>query len=64
MKWILVLIAISGSGDIIAEQHAIMDNMTDCFYAREELVWTLFGDPSGRPPTNFQVLCVPSDKYE
>jgi len=62
MKWILVLISIY-NGEIIAEQTGIYNAMTDCFYAREEIIWNTFSNPEGQPPVNYQVVCIPSDKY-
>lgn len=62
MKWILVIIGIM-NGEVIAQNEGIYSDMIECFYAREEFIWTTFGNPDGYAPVNYQVLCVPTDKY-
>lgn len=63
MKWILVVVGIF-NGQIIADNEGIYNNMNDCFLAREMYIWETFSNPDGQPPVNFQVVCIPSDKYQ
>jgi len=62
MKWILVVVGIL-NGEIIADNQGIYKNMTECFFAREEIIWDAFANPDGQPPVNYQVVCIPTDKY-
>ena len=62
MKWVLVVIGIF-NGDVVAQNEGVYEDMIECFYAREQYIWTVFEDPTGQPPINFQVVCIPSDKY-
>lgn len=62
MKWMLVLIGIVNSNPEVSSQ-GVYDSMTNCFFAREQIIWELFQNPDGYPPTNFQVVCIPTDKY-
>lgn len=62
MKWILVLVGVF-NGEIITENKGLFPSMTDCFQAREEAVIEYFGNYTGQPPVNYQVVCIPSDKY-
>ena len=62
MKWILVVVGIF-NGEIVSEQAGVYDDMTDCFFAREEIIWDYFANPNGQPPVNYQVVCIPTDKY-
>lgn len=60
MKWVLVLVGIFNGGPENSLE-GVYANMDDCFLAREELLWEYFGVES--PPTNFQMVCIPTDKY-
>lgn len=62
MKWILVVVGIM-NGQTLAQNEGVHASMQDCFAAREQYIWTAFGTTSGYPPTNWQVVCVPTDKY-
>jgi len=62
MKWILVVVGIF-NGEIIADNQGLYNKMTECFFAREELIWDIFTNPDGQPPVNYQVVCIPTDKY-
>ena len=62
MKWILVVVGIF-NGEIIADNQGLYNSMTECFYAREELIWNVFANLNGQPPVNYQVVCIPTDKY-
>lgn len=62
MKWILVLVGVF-NGEIITEDKGLYSSMTDCFYARDELIIEYFDIYTGHPPVNYQVVCIPSDKY-
>ena len=62
MKWILVVVGIF-NGEIIADNEGVYNRMDECFYAREEFIWKAFANPEGQPPVNYQVVCIPSDKY-
>ena len=62
MKWMLVVIGIF-NGEVVATNEGVYENMIECFYEREEYVWTTFGNADGYPPTNFEVVCIPTDKY-
>ena len=63
MKWILVVVGIFNGGPEVSME-GVHDSMTDCFAAREEIIWEYFGNVNGQPPTNFQVVCIPTDKYK
>jgi len=41
----------------------VYEKMTQCFFAREQIIWELFQKPDGYPPPNWQVVCIPTDKY-
>lgn len=62
MKWILVVVGIFNGGPEVSNE-GVYESMTHCFYAREQIIWDLFANPDGQPPTNFQVVCIPTDKY-
>ena len=62
MKWILVLVGIVNGGPEATFEGAY-NTMNDCFVARQETIFEYFGSTNGYPPTNFQVLCIPTDKY-
>jgi len=62
MKWILVVVGIFNGGPEVSNE-GVHDTMADCFAAREEIIWEYFGNVEGQPPTNFQVVCIPTDKY-
>ena len=62
MSWILIVVGIF-NGEVLAQNEGVHASMQDCFAAREEYIWTTFGTTSGYPPVNFQVVCIPSDKY-
>lgn len=62
MKWILVVVGIFNGGPEVSNE-GVYDTMNQCFFAREEVIWEYFGNPDGQPPTNFQVVCIPTDKY-
>jgi hypothetical protein len=62
MKWILVVVGIFNGGAEVNNE-GVYDTMEQCFYAREEIIWEYFGNVYGQPPINFQVVCIPTDKY-
>jgi len=62
MKWMLVVIGImNGTPEVTNE--GVYEKMTQCFFAREQIIWELFQKPDGYPPPNWQVVCIPTDKY-
>jgi len=63
MYWMLVIVGIFNGGPEVSSE-GVYETMDQCFYAREEIIWEYFGDVDGRPPTNFQVVCIPTDRYE
>jgi hypothetical protein len=62
MKWMLVVIGIFNGGPEVSNE-GLYDSMTDCFLSREQIIWDLFNNADGYPPPNFQVVCIPTDKY-
>lgn len=62
MKWMLVVIGIM-NGTPEVKNEGVYEKMTHCFVAREQIIWELFQKPDGHPPTNWQVVCIPTDKY-
>lgn len=61
MKWVLVLIGIvNGSSESTIQ--GVYDRMVDCFDQREVVMWEQFATVD-RPPPNYQLVCVLSDKY-
>ena len=63
MKWMLVVIAILDGHGPEVMMEGIYDSMNQCFDARDVQIWNLFEDPEGRPPINYQLVCIPTDKY-
>jgi len=62
MKWMLVVIGIM-NGNPEVEKEGLYNEMSQCFEAREIYIWETFASSDGYPPVNFQVVCIPSDKY-
>ena len=61
MIWVLVVIGVL-NGTPVASNEGSYQSMTNCFYAREQIIWDLFANLDGQPPTNYQVVCIPTDK--
>jgi len=61
MKWILVVISLLNGPEV--EVAGLYEDMLQCFNSRQQLIWDRFQDSNGQPPINFQVVCIPSDKY-
>ena len=62
MKWMLVVIGImNGTPEVTNE--GVYENMSHCFFAREQIIWEMFQKPAVYPPPNWQVVCIPTDKY-
>lgn len=62
MTWVLVLVGIF-NGEVISENKGIHNSMAECFYSRDELIIEYFDVYTGYPPVNYQVVCIPTDKY-
>ena len=60
--WVLVAIAITGTSTVTSQDLGRYTDMTDCFYARQNVLVELKAY-TGVPPINTQYVCVPTDKY-
>ena len=58
--WVLIVILITGPNTNDSYEVGRYSKMTECFYAREELLIKA-NAYSGIPPINSQFVCVPTD---
>jgi hypothetical protein len=63
MKWALVVIALIDGHGPVSYLEGVYDDIYQCFYAREEVVYELLGSTDGNPPINHQAVCIRTDKY-
>lgn len=66
MKWVLIYIILSGTEPIAVNAlgpKVLFDDMIECFYAREQLSYTVGGSEGYFPPGS-QAVCIPTDKYQ
>ena len=62
IKWVLVYIVVNGYEPIAinpyADKDLFFDDIATCFYAREDLAYTL-GGKDGHYPNGSQAVCIP-----
>lgn len=63
MTWVLILIAVLNTGEVLAQNEGEFYTMTDCFWAREIIIDEL-GSKDGNPPSGFQAVCVKVDDIQ
>lgn len=63
MIWVLVLVGVMSTGDIIAQDEGRFATMEDCFWAREVLSHEV-GGSQGYYPMNMQAVCIKTDDTE
>ena len=60
MTWVLVLVAVLNTGEVVAQNEGEFDNIHDCFWAREYIIDAM-GSIDGNPPNGFQAVCIKTD---